>query len=41
MTGYVPRPLELGPGRPPPMVEEGEFDVVADDFGDLADKLVS
>jgi 2-haloacid dehalogenase len=41
MTGYVARPLELGPGRPPPMVEEGEFDVVADDFGDLADKLVS
>ena len=41
MTGYVARPLELGPGRTPPMVEEGEFDVVADDFGDLADKLVS
>ncbi|TQR85792.1 haloacid dehalogenase type II [Mycobacterium hodleri] len=40
MTGYVARPLERGPGRPPPKVEEGEFDVVAGDFLELAAKLV-
>ncbi|MDT5338061.1 MAG: 2-haloacid dehalogenase, partial [Mycobacterium sp.] len=39
MTGYVARPLERGPNRRPPKVEDGEFDVTADDFGDLADKL--
>jgi 2-haloacid dehalogenase len=38
-TAYVPRPLELGPGHPPPRVTDGEFDVVASDFGDLADRL--
>ncbi|BBZ31068.1 haloacid dehalogenase [Mycolicibacterium madagascariense] len=39
MTGYVARPLERGPGHPPPRVEDGEFDVVAGDFLELADKL--
>ncbi|KUI37070.1 haloacid dehalogenase type II [Mycobacterium sp. GA-2829] len=38
-TGYVPRPLERGPGRPLPEIRDGEFDVVAEDFGDLADRL--
>jgi 2-haloacid dehalogenase len=36
MTAYVVRPLERGPGRRPPSVEDGEFDLVADDFVDLA-----
>jgi 2-haloacid dehalogenase len=39
MTGYVARPLERGPNRRPPRVEDGEFDVTADDFVDLAAKL--
>jgi 2-haloacid dehalogenase len=39
MTGYVARPLERGPGQKPPRVEDGEFDVVAGDFLELADKL--
>ncbi len=38
-TGYVERSLELGPGHPPPRVEEDEFDVVASDFVELADRL--
>jgi len=38
-TGYVERSLELGPGHPPPRVEDGEFDVVASDFDELADRL--
>ena len=38
-TGYVERPLEMGPGHPPPRVEAGEFDVVARDFLELADRL--
>jgi 2-haloacid dehalogenase len=38
-TGYVERPLEMGPGKPPPRVEAGEFDVVAGDFVDLAQRL--
>ncbi|MBO0678604.1 haloacid dehalogenase type II [Mycolicibacterium sp. S2-37] len=38
-TGYVVRPLERGPGRPPLRYDEGEFDLVAQDFGDLADQL--
>lgn len=36
MTAYVARPLERGPGRRPPKVQDGEFDLVADDFVDLA-----
>jgi 2-haloacid dehalogenase len=39
MTAYVERPLENGPGRRPPRIEDGEFDVVATDFLDLADRL--
>jgi 2-haloacid dehalogenase len=38
-TAYVPRPLERGPGRQLPDVRDGEFDVVAGDFLDLADRL--
>jgi 2-haloacid dehalogenase len=38
-TGYVKRPLERGEGRKPPRYDEGEFDVVADDFLDLAGRL--
>ena len=36
MTAYVARPLERGPGRTLPRVEDGEFDLVAEDFVDLA-----
>jgi 2-haloacid dehalogenase len=37
-TAYVPRPLEFGPGREadPP---DSSFDLVADDFVELAEKL--
>jgi 2-haloacid dehalogenase len=38
MTAYVSRPLEHGPGRTPPTVEEGEFDISAIDFIDLAER---
>jgi 2-haloacid dehalogenase len=45
-TGYVPRPLEAGPGRTPPPVTANppaqparSFDVTATDFIDLAAKL--
>ena len=38
-TGYVERSLEHGPGQPPSRVEAGEFDLVATDFVDLADRL--
>ena len=38
-TAYVARPLERGPGRRPPRVEDGEFDYTADDFIDLARRL--
>jgi 2-haloacid dehalogenase len=38
-TGYVARPLEHGPGQAPVRVEEGEFDVSAGDFVELADRL--
>ncbi|KAA0114193.1 haloacid dehalogenase type II [Mycolicibacterium sp. P9-22] len=38
-TGYVVRPLEHGPGRPLPEVADGEFEVVARDFIDLARQL--
>ncbi|MBJ7473384.1 MAG: haloacid dehalogenase type II [Solirubrobacteraceae bacterium] len=39
MTAYVARPLERGPGRTPPRVEDGEFDYLAEDFLDLARQL--
>jgi len=38
-TGYVARPLEMGPAQPPARVEDGEFDVVAGDFVELAERL--
>ena len=38
-TGYVPRPLEWGPGRKPHDVSGQDFDVVAADFNVLADRL--
>jgi 2-haloacid dehalogenase len=39
LTAYVARPLERGPGRRPPHVEDGEFDLMAADFVDLAGQL--
>jgi 2-haloacid dehalogenase len=39
-TAFVPRPLELGPGgHPDQPAPEDRFDLVADDFIDLATKL--
>lgn len=38
-TAYVPRPLEHGPGRPLAPWRAGDFDLVADDFGQLAAQL--
>ena len=39
-TAWVDRPLEYGEGRRRPSnITDGEFDVMAADFGDLADKL--
>lgn len=38
-TAYVSRPLEYGPGREVRMPAEGEFDLLASDFLDLADQL--
>jgi 2-haloacid dehalogenase len=38
-TGYVARPLEMGARQPPVRVEDGEFDVVAGDFVELAERL--
>ena len=38
-TGYVERTLELGPGHSPAFVADGEFDVIAGDFVELADRL--
>jgi 2-haloacid dehalogenase len=39
MTAYVARPLEFGPGRKPYAVTDGEFDLTATDFLDLAAQL--
>jgi len=39
-TAFVPRPLELGPGgKPDKPACDDRFDLIADDFIDLADKL--
>ena len=38
-TGYVLRPLERGPDRPYKPAPDTEFDVIATDFMDLANKL--
>jgi len=39
LTAYVDRPLEYGQSRPPRKITDGEFDVMARDFLDLADQL--
>jgi len=41
MTAYVVRPHEYGPNREPRAIEDGEFDVTATDFLDLAEQLRS
>jgi 2-haloacid dehalogenase len=38
-TAYVPRPTEYGPDREIDITPDPDFDVVATDFNDLADKL--
>jgi 2-haloacid dehalogenase len=38
-TAYVRRPAEHGPNTPIPAVEQGEFDLDADDFEQLAQRL--
>ena len=38
-TAYVPPPLEYGPDVERDLTPEPEFDVVAEDFIDLAEKL--
>lgn len=40
-TGYVPRPLEWGPGRAPHDVAGQRFDLVARDFNHLAELLAA
>jgi len=38
-AGFVPRPLEKGPGNAPNMTPDPAFDIVASDFVDLARQL--
>lgn len=38
-TAFVSRPQEYGPNQRPPRMDDGEFDVTATDFPDLADQL--
>ena len=38
-TAFVPRPTEYGPGQTTDLAPEGNWDVVARDFLDLAEKL--
>jgi 2-haloacid dehalogenase len=38
-AAFVPRPDEAGPDRRPDLTPDPSFDVVADDFLGLADKL--
>jgi 2-haloacid dehalogenase len=38
-TGYVTRPLERGPDATPERIAEDEFDIVARDFVQLADRM--
>lgn len=38
-TGFVPRPTEYGPGQTKDLVATGPWDVVAESFLELADKL--
>ena len=38
-TAFVPRPLEFGPGRAPDPTPDPSFNIVAEDFRDLASQL--
>ena len=38
-TAFVPRPAEHGPGQTTDLEPEGDWDIVAHDFLDLAEKL--
>ena len=38
-TAFVPRPMEWGPGQHTDLAPAAEWDVVAKDFADLADRL--
>ena len=38
-TGFVPRPREHGPGQTTDLTPEGRYDLVAEDFGDLAGRM--
>ena len=38
-TAFVPRPTEHGPGQTKDLAPEQAWDVIAKDFGELADKL--
>jgi 2-haloacid dehalogenase len=38
-TAFVRRPLEAGPASPLPAFQQGEFELVVDDFEQLADRL--
>jgi 2-haloacid dehalogenase len=38
-TAFVPRPLELGPGRTPDLKPDATVDLTATDFNDLARQL--
>ncbi len=38
-TAFVPRPAEHGPGQASDLRPEQDWDVVAQDFGELADQL--
>ena len=38
-TAFVPRPLEFGPDRAPDPTPDPSFDIVAEDFRDLASQL--
>jgi 2-haloacid dehalogenase len=38
-TAFVARPTEYGPHQTKDLAAEGDWDVVARDFGELADRL--
>ncbi|MBV0912972.1 haloacid dehalogenase type II [Anianabacter salinae] len=38
-TAFVPRPTEYGPGQTTDLGPDGDWDVIADDFNDLAERL--
>ena len=38
-TAFIPRPAEHGPGQKTDLTPDGTWDIVARDFGDLADQL--